>query len=180
MRRRELKCGLQRCVDIMTKIEGHDTAGVIAPPPLLALAVVVIGLALDWLLPAYLLSTLLSLMWRVAIGVVLIGAGVALVVAGERRFHRAGTEVKPWRPSTVLVTDGVYAYVRNPMYVGGTFILAGLAILLASDWMLVLTVVFIPVIHFGVVKREERYLAAKFGKPYWQYLEKVPRYGWPY
>lgn len=160
--------------------EHSDTAGVIAPPPLLALGVVIVGLLLDWLMPAYLLSLLLSLTARIVLGVLLIAGGAALVGVGDRLFRRAGTEVKPWKPSTALVTDGVYAYVRNPMYVGGTVILAGLAILLASDWMLVLTIVFVPLIHFGVVKREERYLAAKFGEPYRRYMKAVPRYGWPF
>jgi protein-S-isoprenylcysteine O-methyltransferase Ste14 len=65
------------------------------------------------------------------------------------------------------------------MYVGGTLFLAGLAVLLASDWMLVMTVVFVMVLHFGVVKREERYLEQKFGDAYRQYRDRVPRYGWP-
>jgi protein-S-isoprenylcysteine O-methyltransferase Ste14 len=78
-----------------------------------------------------------------------------------------------------VVTHGIFERLRNPMYVGGLMILSGLAILLASDWMLVLTILFAPVIHFGVVKREERYLTAKFGAPYLQYLATVPRYGWP-
>ena len=60
-----------------------------------------------------------------------------------------------------------------------TLILAGLAILLASDWMLVMAFVFIAVIHVGVVKREERYLEAKFGDAYRAYKARVPRYGWP-
>jgi protein-S-isoprenylcysteine O-methyltransferase Ste14 len=34
-------------------------------------------------------------------------------------------------------------------------------------------------IHFGVVKREERYLEAKFGDAYRRYKAAVPRYGWP-
>jgi hypothetical protein len=38
--------------------ENRDTAGVIAPPPLIALAAVLIGVALDWLLPAYVLTVL--------------------------------------------------------------------------------------------------------------------------
>ena len=78
------------------------------------------------------------------------------------------------------MTDGIFVWLRNPMYVGGTLILAGLAILLASDWMLVMTVVFALVIHFGVVKREERYLEAKFGEAYRRYMSAVPRYGWPF
>ena len=65
------------------------------------------------------------------------------------------------------------------MYVGMTLALAGLAILLASGWMLVMTIVFALVIHFGVVRREERYLEAKFGEPYRAYKARVPRYGWP-
>lgn len=156
-----------------------DTAGVVAPPPLMALATVVLGLLLDWLLPVYVLSVLLTLSLRIVIGVPLIAAGGALAVAGERGFHRAGTEVKPWKPSTALVTDGVYRRLRNPMYVGLAVCLAGLAIMLASDWMLVMTIVFVLVLHFGVVKREERYLEAKFGDAYRAYKARVPRYGWP-
>ena len=40
-----------------------------------------------------------------------------------------------------------------------------------------MTIIFVPVIHFGVVRREERYLSAKFGTPYLQYMNTVPRYG---
>ncbi|MGB8896882.1 MAG: hypothetical protein WCD13_21625 [Pseudolabrys sp.] len=42
-----------------------------------------------------------------------------------------------------------------------------------------MTVVFVMVLHFGVVKREERYLEQKFGDAYRQYRDRVPRYGWP-
>jgi protein-S-isoprenylcysteine O-methyltransferase Ste14 len=163
----------------MSATENRDTAGVIAPPPLMALVVVILGLLLDWLVPAYVLGVLLSLIWRIVIGVVLMAVGLALAFPARRAFVSAGTEVKPWRPSTALVTDGIFTWLRNPMYVGGTLFLAGLSVLLASDWMLVMTFVFIPIIHFGVVRREERYLEAKFGDAYRQYQDRVPRYGWP-
>ncbi len=159
--------------------ETRDNAGVIAPPPLIALAAVVLGLALDWLLPAYLLRVLLSWPERIAIAVVLIGTGAALAIPAMRGFRSAGTHVEPWKPSLALVTDGIFGWLRNPMYVGLTLLLAGLSILLASDWMLVMTIIFVPVIHFGVVKREERYLEAKFGDAYRSYKARVPRYGIP-
>jgi protein-S-isoprenylcysteine O-methyltransferase Ste14 len=125
------------------------------------------------------LRVLLTLTRRLTIGFVVLGAGGALALAGERRFRHAGTEVKPWKASTALVTDGVFQYLRNPMYVGLTMFLVGLAIALASDWTVVMTVVFVAVIHFGVVKREERYLEATFGESYRAYKARVPRYGWP-
>ena len=78
-----------------------------------------------------------------------------------------------------MVTDGVFGWLRNPMYVGMTGFLIGLSIALASDWMLVMAIVLAPVLHFGVVKREERYLEEKFGDAYRAYMAKVPRYGWP-
>ena len=159
--------------------EVRDNAGVIAPPPLIALAAVLLGLALDWLLPAYVLTVLLSYWERIVIAVILSGAGAALAIPALRGFRSAGTHVEPWKASTVLVTGGVFGRLRNPMYVGLTLLLAGLSIFLASDWMLVMTIVFMPVIHFGVVKREERYLEAKFGDAYRAYKASVPRYGIP-
>ena len=159
--------------------ETRDNAGVIAPPPLIALTAVVLGLALDWLLPAFVLRVLLSWPERIVIAVVLIAAGAALAIPAMRGFRSAGTHVEPWKPSTALVTGGIFGWLRNPMYVGLTLLLTGLSILLASDWMLVMTIIFVPVIHFGVVKREERYLEAKFGDAYRQYKARVPRYGIP-
>jgi len=157
----------------------RDNAGVIAPPPLMAMAVVVLGLALDWLLPAYVLTVLLPLTARLVVGVLLLAASAALAVPAIWAFRTAGTHVEPWKASSALVTDGIFRFVRNPMYVGLILLLAGLSVLLASDWMLVMTVVQVPVLHFGVVKREERYLAAKFGDAYRRYRDAVPRYGWP-
>jgi len=157
----------------------RDNAGVIAPPPLLTLATIVLGLALDRVLPAYVLSVLLTRPERIVIAAILIVAAAGLGVPAFIAFRAARTHVEPWKPASALVTGGVFRWLRNPMYVGIMLFLAGLAVALASDWTLVMTVVFAVVIHYGVVKREERYLAAKFGEPYRRYLETVPRYGWP-
>lgn len=159
--------------------EARDTAGVIAPPPLMAVAAVVLGLLLDWLAPAYLLAVMLSWGTRIILGVELMAAGFALMFVARRTFVAAGTNVEPWKPSMTVVTTGVYGWLRNPMYVGGTAALFGLAVLLASDWLVVMTVVMALVLHFGVVLREERYLEAKFGDAYRRYRDAVPRYGWP-
>ena len=159
--------------------KARDTAGVIVPPPLLAAIAVALGLLLDHFLPAYVLTVLLTKPERIVIGIVIMAAGFPLGLPAVFAFRRAHTHVEPWKPTTALVDDGIHRTLRNPMYVGATLLLAGFAVLLASDWMLVTTVAFALVVHFGVVKREERYLEAKFGAAYRAYKAQVPRYGWP-
>ena len=156
-----------------------DTAGVIAPPPLLALAAVVFGLLLDGLFPAYVLTVLLDSGERAIVALVLFAAGAALAIPAMLAFRSAGTHIEPWKPATKLVTGGIFRFVRNPMYVGLIILVAAIAVALASDWTLVMTVALAAVLHVGVVRREERYLAAKYGERYRDYCRRVPRYGWP-
>jgi protein-S-isoprenylcysteine O-methyltransferase Ste14 len=165
---------------VLTKVGGmndlRDTPGVIAPPPLIALAALLFGLALDWFLPSFILRGIFDFTTRLVIAVVFIAPGMAMAIVAWRSFVQAGTNVEPWKPSLRLVTGGIFAWMRNPMYVGLILLLAGLAIALASDWALVLVLPAALILHFGVVKREERYLAAKFGESYQTYTSQVPRY----
>jgi protein-S-isoprenylcysteine O-methyltransferase Ste14 len=94
-------------------------------------------------------------------------------------LRAVGTNPEPWKPTLALVTTGVFRYLRNPMYVGMTFMVIGLAIALASDWMLVALIPAAMIVHYGVILREERYLERKFGEPYRLFQASVPRYGWP-
>src|SRR6185312_894367 len=111
--------GGERRIDRMARQKlKRDNAGVIAPPPLLALAAVVFGLLLDGLFPAFVLTVLLDFNERLAIGIVLMAAGLALAIPAMRAFRRSDTHIEPWKPATVLVTDGIFRFLRNPMYVG--------------------------------------------------------------
>jgi protein-S-isoprenylcysteine O-methyltransferase Ste14 len=156
-----------------------DTAGVIVPPPLLALAAVVAGLGLDRLAPLG-LAAMLPPLPRYALAAALFALAAFVSLRAVRAFGRAGTEVKPWRPSTALVTSDIFAHTRNPMYWGLGLLILAIAIGLASAWTLIALAVFALVIHFGVVLREERYLEAKFGDAYRRYKAEVPRYGWSF
>jgi protein-S-isoprenylcysteine O-methyltransferase Ste14 len=158
---------------------GADTPGVIAPPPLIALAALIIGIVGDLLWPMDGLDSVLNWPVRIGLGGALILGGGVLVVVGERAFKQVGTNVPPWRPALALATGGIYAHLRNPMYVGAMLLLAGIAVALASDWLALLLVPTALLLHHGVVRREERYLEAKFGEDYRDYKASVPRYGWP-
>jgi protein-S-isoprenylcysteine O-methyltransferase Ste14 len=53
----------------------------------------------------------------------------------------------------------------------------GIAFVFALDWLVLLIVPSLLILHFGVVRREEQYLERKFGEQYRQYKLQVPRYG---
>jgi protein-S-isoprenylcysteine O-methyltransferase Ste14 len=156
--------------------DARDNPGVIAAPPLIALATLLLGLALDWFLPSFILRGLFGFWTRVVLGGILIAAGIGIATVAVRSFRRAGTNVEPWKPTVTLVTEGIFNFIRNPMYTAIILFLGGLAIALGSDWMLVLIVPTALILHFGVVKREGRYLEAKFGESYCSYKRRVPRY----
>ena len=155
-----------------------DTPGVIAPPPLIALAMVALGLAFDRLWPIDVLRDQVGLAARVILGGALIGAGAALVIVAKRTFRRIGTNTPPWKPALRLATEGAYARLRNPMYAGGMLLLFGIGVAFASVWMLALLIPTALILHYGVVLREERYLEEKFGEDYRAFKAAVPRYGW--
>jgi len=153
------------------------TAGVIAPPPLLFLIALVLGLALSWLYPLGVV-TQAPLGLRAPLGLALIAAALWLSFAAAGRFARAGTPRAPWLPSTALVADGVFARVRNPMYQGMVLFVLGLGLALGADLMIAAALVLALILHVGVVRREERYLEARFADAYRAYRAATPRYGW--
>jgi len=157
--------------------ETKDIAGVIAPPPLIALAALLLGFALNWLMPLFILDTLLGFSTRVVVGLVIMAAGIALPILALQRFVAAGTNVNPYKPVTQVVRAGVYRYVRNPMYVGLMLMVGGIAVAFASDWTLLMIIPLALILRNGVVLREERYLERKFGDEYLSYKASVPRWG---
>ena len=157
------------------KTHDHDTAGVITHPPLVYLGGLLPGLAADHL---FALPPLPGLAGDTAfyLGGVLGLAGVALVLVAAGLFVRAGTSVPPHRPSTALVTGGLYRFSRNPIYVGATLCYLAVTAGCASLGALLLLPAVLAVMEFGVIRREERYLERKFGAAYRDYKSRVRRW----
>lgn len=151
-----------------------DNPGVIAPPPLLFGGALAIGAALDFGLLR--VSTGLAAPLRLGAGAVLVAAAGALAVAAFGRFRRAGTAVEPWRPSTALVTGGVYRFTRNPIYLALALLYLGLALAMDSVLTVLLLMPLLALVKVGVVAREERYLEGKFGDEYRRYKGSVRRW----
>ncbi len=112
----------------------------------------------------------------IAGGVLLIVAGVALVILARLAFARRGQPTDPGRPTSTLVTTDVFSVSRNPLYLGGVCVLAGLALVVNLPWVLVLLLPAIIACHVLLIAPEERYLAARFGAQYRTYAATVPRW----
>jgi protein-S-isoprenylcysteine O-methyltransferase Ste14 len=153
---------------------GRNTAGVIAPPPVLFGAALLAALALRALHPLRLAPP--GALWPRLAGLAPIVLGLWLSVRVMRIFGRAGTPVPPSRPTTRLVVTGPYRYTRNPDYVGQALVFVGLALVANSGWALLLLPLVLLVVDYGVVRREERYLEARFGREYRDYTARVRRW----
>ena len=147
--------------------QSRDRAGVIAPPPLIFLLAFFLG----WFARRLLLI-------RTFVFPAVLLAGLAVAVAGwaVAIMLRSKTHVDPYQPTTALVTRGPFAFTRNPIYLAMT--LGFISASLWTGWLA--TLCFLPLaiagLHIGVIRREERYLEAKFGEVYRAYCRRVRRW----
>ena len=156
----------------MSAMAVPDTAGVVAPPPLLYAGTFLAVLVLRRLWPMPILPGGGGL-WpgiALAVGALIFGSW------GRKTLADAGTDVNPYQPTTKIVDRGPYRLTRNPLYVALAATYLGLTFACNSAWGLILFVPLALVMHAGVILREERYLEGKFGDAYRAYQTRVRRY----
>ncbi len=151
--------------------EKGDVPGVIIAPPSIYAAAVGVGILLNrWfpqaMLPSPWANPLALLFFLLGLG------GFAAVFA----FRRAGTSPNPYRPSSQLVTTGIYGLSRNPMYVGFTLWYLAAACWVNNLWLFVLLPIVLLVMLYGVILQEEAYLERRFGDEYVGYRGRVRRW----
>lgn len=78
-------------------------------------------------------------------------------------------------PPERLVESGIYAWTRNPMYLGHVIYMTGVAVLFLSWFGAALALARAIWFHFRV-RRDERGLAERFGEPYRAYARRVKRW----
>ncbi|OYY72463.1 isoprenylcysteine carboxylmethyltransferase family protein [Sphingomonas sp. 28-63-12] len=145
-------------------------AGVMCPPPFIYLGVLLLGPVIDRLLglPPLPIPGGFSILFLFP-GFILIGIAIGL-------FRRRGENPNPATTTSGIIDTGIYARTRNPMYLGMAIAYLGLAILLHSMPSLLLWPLALLLIRNQVIAREERYLTAKFGQPYLDYMARVKRW----
>jgi len=112
----------------------------------------------------------------IGIACALAGGLVRILTIGLVYIRRGGRDRKV--SADDLVTDGIYAHVRNPMYLGNLLIAAGLSLMYGSPWVYAGLFPLFLLIYISIVAEEERFLATKFGDEFTAYCRSVPRF-WP-
>ena len=120
-------------------------------------------------------AQLLEAPYRYA-GIVIAGVSLGLGGWAAALFRRAGTNIRPFMPSTALVVTGPYKFTRNPMYLGMAGILLGAAVFMGSLTPFVVIPAFMALIAERFILPEEAKLEAAFGRDYLDYKSRVRRW----
>lgn len=106
--------------------------------------------------------------------IALAGALFRLFVIGFAYIKRGGKEGRVYADN--LVTEGIYAHVRNPMYIGNFFIIVGISLIYGSPWVYIFVIPFFSYVYLSIVVAEENYLLKHFGPSYEAYCKQVNRF----
>ena len=131
----------------------------------------------SWMLVPPVLFAFLCTWWEVENhwstflpGGVLFAIGCVLLVWSQRHLHYG------LRTHKTLTTTGPYAHVRNPIYLANGAMLLGAVCLSELLWFLPVMGAWWALVYGPVVRYEEAHLLEKYGAPYREYLERVPRF----
>jgi len=102
---------------------------------------------------------------------------VFLMLWSAVKFFLSQGSPMPANPPKKLVVTGLYQYTRNPMQTGVYGTLLGFSILYQSPGALLLTMGWMTLLTFWLVKVEEPELEKRLGQAYLEYKARVPRWG---
>lgn len=142
-------------------------------PPLIPLAMLVLAWVLDGRVAVLALRQTPGL---IIAGSTILAIGAALMAWSIVHQFRRGTDPNPYAKTSALVTDGPYAFSRNPIYAADLLVQTGVGLLLAWEWALLLAPVTFVALRLLVIRNEERYLAQAFGAAYTEYCKRVRRW----
>jgi protein-S-isoprenylcysteine O-methyltransferase Ste14 len=155
------------------KFGAIDKTDFLIPPVMLFYFYLVFAHAFGWpTVAARPLFRSAPLAWA---GVTACAAGLALLLwslVSFRRSFRIGIDT---HSPDALITSGIFAFSRNPIYVAFALVLIG-EFLIFPHWLLLIYLLgFAALVHRQVL-REEDYLQAHYGRDYLDYCQRVRRY----
>lgn len=113
---------------------------------------------------------------RPVLAVLLCVVSLAIGLSGVREFHRHDTPTNPYRPTSALVTSGIFRHTRNPMYLGFVLLACGVAVGVNSIGFLIAAVLLATLLDVLVISQEERSMSESFGEEFQSYCHRTRRW----
>ena len=148
--------------------------GVYIPPPLIYVAIFLISVLLQKVFPVS--ASFFNTQTAAILGYLFVAFGLIFALPALLKFLKSKNTLITVKPANSLQTDGIYAFTRNPMYLGLLFLYTGIAFFAGNWWTIILIPLVVIIITGYVIKREERYLHDAFGPDFTAYKIKVRRW----
>ena len=140
-------------------------------PPHVAIVSLIIVVVLHYLIPTPLISKPYNYF-----GILFFIVGLLLLFWSFGLFKKKETPILPGQKPTALVIEGPYKFTRNPMYLGVTAALLGIALYLGDTLAFSSPIIFFAFVSIRFIPREENLMEKLFGKKYLDYKKKVRRW----
>ena len=141
-------------------------------PPTLFWILISTGFAADRFLPIMRFDA----PWLPWAGGALVVLGAGIAAAGKRMFRRVGANVYTFERPNLLVTEGIYSFTRNPMYLGMVLIAVGVALVSGTVSACLLGAAFALAVRYWYITYEEAIMHRRFGDRYEEYCRNVGRW----
>jgi len=109
-------------------------------------------------------------------GLFLIILGLVTARKVSKTFSKIDTEIHTFKKPRQIVTNGLFQYSRNPIYLGFVIVLIGLNIVLGSLTPFIVVLIFVFVTDYWYIPFEEKNMQEQFGQDYRNYKKKVRRW----
>ena len=113
--------------------------------------------------------------WRF-MGIPIAVVGVWLSIHADALFKEFGTEIKPFRQSSLVVSEGPFRFSRHPMYLGFIALVAGCSVLAGTLLPFLVLGVMVWLFTVRFVLPEEAHMEEQFGEEYRRYKTSVRRW----
>ena len=141
-------------------------------PPRIAMALLALATIIHWLTPLRTMHVYSSAYLSAA----LLAAGFLVMMWAWWQFREHEVAICPTQHTAHLITDGIYRYTRNPMYLGIFLMLLGVATFVGTPPYYAAAMVFLVVMDCSFCRYEEAKLAVTFGREYEAYKATVRRW----
>lgn len=144
------------------------------PPVAVFLAVILLMYGLKEISPAL----MIKVPFVEVVSAILTSIAALVAFAGIYQFRKAKTTVNPIKPESAssVVSTGVFAYTRNPMYFGLLLIIIAIGLWWQHLSVILCGALFVAYMNRFQIKPEERALEKLFGEDYVDYKNQVRRW----